>query len=339
MQMRTLGRTGVKVSPLCLGAMMFGAFGNPDHDDAVRIVHAALDAGINFVDTADVYSNGESEEIVGKALAGRREHVVLATKAHMRMGEDPNQRGNSRRWLTVAVEDSLRRLGTDYIDLYQIHRPDEDTAISETLDTLTDLQRAGKIRYFGSSTFPASQIVQAQWEAERRRSGRFVTEQPPYSMLVRGIEAEVLPVCQEYGMGVLPWSPLAGGLLSGKYRKGQPPPQPAGQRPRARFDPDVPANQRKFAAADELGRLADESGINLVKLAVAFVLRHPAVTSAIIGPRTMDQLVSQLDAADVRISDDVLDRIDEIVPPGTNINPADGGWRPPALVDKARRRR
>ena len=221
MEMRTLGRTGVQVSPLTLGAMMFGAWGNPDHDESVKIIHAALDAGINVIDTADVYAAGESEEIVGKALQGRREHVVLATKAHGPMGEDPNQRGNSRRWLVREVEASLRRLQTDHIDLYQIHRPSPDTEVEETLDALTDLQRAGKILYFGSSTYPASQIVQAQWAAERRHSGRFVTEQPPYSLLVRGIEAEVLPVCQQYGMGVLPWSPLAGGWLSGRWRLGQ----------------------------------------------------------------------------------------------------------------------
>src|SRR3954464_114025 len=226
MELRTLGRTGVKVSPLCLGAMMFGAWGNPDHDDSIRIIHSALDAGINFVDTADVYSQGESEEIVGKALAGgRRDDVVLATKAHGAMGEDPNHRGNNRRWLVREVENSLRRMQTDHIDLYQIHRPSEDTDIEETLDALTDLQRAGKIRYFGCSTFPPSQIVQAQWAAEKRHSGRFVTEQPPYSIVDPGIESERPPVCQQYGMGTLVWSPLAGGWLSGKWRKGQDAPE------------------------------------------------------------------------------------------------------------------
>lgn len=340
MEMRTLGRTGVTVSPLCLGAMMFGVWGNPDHEDSIRIVHAALDAGINFVDTADVYSQGESEEIVGKALAGRRENVVLATKAHGPMGEDPNQRGNSRRWLVREVENSLRRLQTDHIDLYQIHRPAPDTDVEETLDALTDLQRAGKIGYFGSSTFPASQIVQAQWAAEKRHSGRFVTEQPPYSLLVRGIEREVLPVCQEYGMGTLVWSPLAGGWLSGKWRKGQDLPQSrrAGRMP-ARYDLSDPANQRKLDAADALAELAEKSGTSLVELAIAFVIRHPGVTSAIIGPRTMDQLTSQLPAADLVLSDEVLDAIDAIVPPGTNLNAVDAGYAPPALTEPALRRR
>jgi aryl-alcohol dehydrogenase-like predicted oxidoreductase len=341
MEMRTLGRTGVQVSPLCLGAMMFGAWGNPDHEDSVRIIHAALDAGINFVDTADVYSRGESEEIVGKALAGgRREHVVLATKAHSPMGEDPNQRGNSRRWLVHEVEASLRRLQTDHIDLYQIHRPSPDTDVEETLDALTDLRRAGKIRYFGSSTFPASQIVQAQWAAEDRHIGRFVTEQPPYSLLVRGIEREVLPICQQYGMGTLVWSPLAGGWLSGRWRKGQEPPESSRARLMgARYDLDDPVNQRKLDAADALAVLAEKSGLSLVELAIAFVIRHPGVTSAIIGPRTMEQLTSQLPAADVVLPDDVLDAIDEIVPPGTDVRADDAGYQPPSLTDSSLRRR
>ncbi|GAB2909980.1 aldo/keto reductase [Rhodococcus aerolatus] len=340
MENRTLGTTGVQVSPLCLGAMMFGAWGNPDHDDSVRIIHAALDAGLNFVDTADVYSQGESEEIVGKALLGRRDEVVLATKAHAQMGEGANRSGNSRRWIVREVEDSLRRLQTDWIDLYQIHRPDPSTAIDETLGALSDLVRAGKVRYVGSSTFPASEIVEAQWVAERRGRERFVTEQPPYSILARGIEAEVLPTTQRYGMGVLPWSPLAGGWLSGKFRKGADAPT-SGRAARmpARYDLSDPANQAKLDAADALGALADEHGIPLVHLAVAFVLEHPGVTSAIIGPRTMDQLTSQLGAAEVRLSPEVLDRIDEIVAPGTTVNAADGGYTPPALSDATLRRR
>src|SRR3954462_11690032 len=340
MDYRTLGRTGVKVSPLCLGAMMFGAWGNEDHDDSVRIIHAALDAGINFVDTADVYSRGESEEIVGKALAGgRRDHVVLATKVHGKMGDDPNEFGNTKRWIVKEVENSLRRLGTDWIDLYQIHRPEEDTDIDETLGALTDLVRQGKVRYLGSSTFTASQIVEAQWVAERRGRERFVCEQPPYSLLARGVENDVLPTCLRYGMGVIPWSPLAGGWLSGNYRKGEDLPQSRrAQRMPARYDMDDPRNQRKLDAADALGKLADESGMSLIGLALAFVIRHPAVTAAIIGPRTMEHLESQLTAADVELSDDILDRIDEIVPPGTNVNPADTGWDSPDLAASARRR-
>src|SRR5918912_848842 len=282
MDHRTLGRTGVQVSPLCLGAMMFGDWGNRDHDDSVRIIHRALDAGINFIDTADVYSRGESEEIVGKALAGgRRDSVILATKVHGSMGEDPNERGNSRRWIVREVENSLRRLGTDWIDLYQIHRPEADTDIDETLGALSDLIHAGKVRYIGSSTFPASQIVEAQWVAERRGRGRFVCEQPPYSILVRGIENDVLPTCMRYGMGVIPWSPLAGGWLSGRYRKDD---QPESRRARMiprRYDMSLPGNQSKLEAADALAQVAEEAGMTLIHMALAFVIRHPAATAAI----------------------------------------------------------
>src|SRR4051812_39018895 len=341
MDYRPLGRTGVNVSPLCLGAMMFGAWGNTDHDESVRIIHRALDAGVNFVDTADVYSRGESEEIVAKALAGgRREHVVLATKVHGAMGDDPNQQGNSRRWITRAVEDSLRRLQTDWIDLYQVHRPEPETDLDETLGVLSDLQRAGKIRAFGSSTFPASMIVEAQWVAERRLRERYVCEQPPYSLLVRGIEAEVLPVCQRFGLGVIVWSPLAGGWLSGRYRLGQDAPRSSreGRIPH-RFDLSRPENQRKLELADALAQLAEEAGLTLIQLALAFVLQHPGVTSAIIGPRTMEQLESQLAAAEVRLEPALLDRIDEIVAPGSTVTPADAGYLPPALSDPALRRR
>ena len=340
MEQRTLGRTGVKVSPLCLGAMMFGAWGNTDHDDSIRIIHRALDAGINFIDTADVYARGESEEIVGKALKGRRDDVVLATKVHGTMGESPNQRGNSRRWIALEVEASLRRLGTDWIDLYQIHRPEPDTDIDETLGALTDLVRAGKVRYIGSSTFPAHEIVEAQWVAERRGRERFVCEQPPYSLLVREIERDVLPVCERYGMGVIPWSPLAGGWLSGGYRKGKElPPSTRAERIPARFDMSLPVNQRKLDAADALATLAEEAGISLVHMAIAFVIRHPAITAAIVGPRTMEQLESHLGAVDVTLDAALLDRIDEIVPPGTNFNPADAGYTPPSLEDASLRRR
>ena len=340
MEYRNLGRTGVQVSPLCLGAMMFGAWGNPDHEDSIRIIHRALDAGINFVDTADVYARGESEEIVGKALKGRRDRVVLATKAHGSMGDDVNERGNSRRWLMRECDASLRRLGTDWIDLYQIHRWDPDTDHDETLGALTDLVRAGKLRYIGSSTYPPSEIVAAQWAAERRGRERFVCEQPPYSMLVRGAEAEVLPVCQEYGMGVISWSPLAGGWLTGKWRQGQEAPQSTrAQRLPGRYDLELPANQRKLEATEALARLADESGLTLIELALAFVLGHPAVSAAIIGPRTMEQLESQLGAVDTRLDAAVLDRIDEIVPPGTNFSSADSGWVPPSIEDAALRRR
>jgi aryl-alcohol dehydrogenase-like predicted oxidoreductase len=343
MEHRPLGRTGVSVSKLCLGAMMFGAWGNPDHDESIRIIHAALDAGINFIDTADVYSQGESEEIVAKALKGRRDDVVLATKfwGQMGDGEDPNRRGASRRWIMREVESSLRRLETDWIDLYQVHRLEPGTDLDETLGALTDLVTQGKVRYVGSSTFPASAIVEAQWTARDRGLQRYVTEQPPYSILVRGIEADVLPTCERYGMGVIPWSPLGGGWLSGRYRKEADvsgPTSPARRRLADRYDLSLPANQRKLDAADALAQLADEAGIPLIQLAIAWVLRHPAVTAPIIGPRTMEHLESQLPAADLVLEDALLDRIDEIVPPGANVNPADNGWPNPALEPAARRR-
>jgi aryl-alcohol dehydrogenase-like predicted oxidoreductase len=341
MRMRTLGGTGIKVSPYCLGAMMFGAWGNPGHEDSVRIIHAALDAGINFIDTADVYSRGESEEIVGKALRGRRDQVVLATKANGAMGDDPNESGNSRRWIVREVDNSLRRLETDYIDLYQMHRPDPSTDIDETLSALSGLVRAGKVRAIGSSTFPAEQIVEAQWVAERRGHERFRSEQPPYSILARGIEASVLPTCARYGMGVITWSPLAGGWLTGRYRKQDDIDMTSGraQRIPARFDPSLPANARKLEAVEELIKVAADAGTSITHLAVAFVLAHPAVTSAIIGPRTMEQLTGLLDGAGLALDDAILDRIDQIVPPGVTLNDADAGWKPPALTDPQLRRR
>jgi aryl-alcohol dehydrogenase-like predicted oxidoreductase len=340
MDYRTLGRTGTKVSRLCLGAMMFGRWGNADHDDSIRIIHRALDAGINFIDTADVYSRGESEEIVGRALeGGRRDHVVLATKVHGKMGDDPNEFGNTRRWIRMEVENSLRRLRTDWIDLYQIHRPELDTDIDETLGVLTDLVREGKVRYIGSSTFPASQIVEAQWVARERGRERFVCEQPPYSLLARGIEADVLPTCLRHGMGVIPWSPLAGGWLSGRYRKdGDLPQSRRAQMIPRRYDMSIPANQRKLDAADALAQLADEAGISLIHLALAFVIDHPAVTAAIVGPRTMEHLDGQLGATDVELTEELLDKIDAIVPPGVNVNPTDAGWDNPALTPAALRR-
>ena len=341
MEHRPLGRTGVSVSKLCLGTMMFGAWGNPDHEESIRIIHAALDAGINFIDTADVYARGESEEIVGKALAGgRRDDVILATKFHGAMADDdPNQQGSSRRWIVREVEHSLRRLGTDWIDLYQVHRPRTDTDIEETLGALSDLVHQGKVRYIGHSTFPASQIVEAQWVARERNLQRFVTEQPAYSILVRAIEADVLPTCARHGMGVISYSPLTGGWLSGRWRKdaGQQDSSRASRLPE-RFDLSQPANQRKLDAVEQLAQLADEAGITLIELAIAFVLDHPAITAAILGPRTMEQLLSQLPAADVVLDAAILDRIDQIVAPGTTVNPVDNSFQNPALDPSARRR-
>jgi aryl-alcohol dehydrogenase-like predicted oxidoreductase len=339
MRYRVLGGTGIEVSAVCLGAMMFGAVGNPDHDDCARIIHTALDQGVNFVDTADTYSDGESEQIVGKALRGRRDDVVLATKVHFPMGEGRNRGGNSRRWIRTAVEDSLRRLGTDWIDLYQVHRPDPSTDIEETLWVLTDLVREGKIRAFGCSTFPPEQIVDAHHVAERRGLQRFRTEQPPYSLLARGVEASLLPICQRYGMGVLTWGPLGSGFLTGRYRKGRPVDLTEGRAAitPARFDPARPENVAKLEVVEQLAELADGIGATLPELAVAFPVAHPAVTSVIIGPRTMTQLEQLLKGAALALDDATLDRIDEIVPPGINLYQPN--WQPPVLAHPASRRR
>jgi aryl-alcohol dehydrogenase-like predicted oxidoreductase len=338
MKQRTLGGTGISVSEFCLGTMMLGVMGNPDHDDSVRIIHRALDGGINFVDTADIYSLGESEEIVGKALAGRRDEVVLATKFGLPIGDDLNRQGASPRWIHQAVEHSLRRLNTDYIDLYQLHRPDRSTDLDETLAALSDLIHAGKVRAIGCSTFPAELIVESHWVAERGGHHRFRTEQPRYSILTRIIEGDVLPTAQQFGMGVLTYGPLSSGWLSGRA---DPTSGHRAQGHGARgFDMTVPENQKRKEAVDRLAVVASEAGLPLTHLATAFVRSHPAVTSAIIGPRTYEQLEDLLDGAEVTLGDDVLDAIDEIVPPGTEINPADHHFAShPALSDKRLRRR
>src|SRR4051794_10976669 len=323
MENRLLGRTGVSVSPLCLGTMMFGPWGNDDRTDSIRVIHHALDAGINFVDTADVYSSGVSEEILGEALRGRRDDVVLATKFFMPMDDQPNHRGGSRKWIMREVEASLTRLQTDYIDLYQVHRPSPLMDVEETLGALTDLVRQGKVRYIGSSSYSGSEIVEAQWASRDRHLERFVTEPPPYSILVRGIEEDVLPTTLRHGMGTLTYSPLAGGWLSGRWRKEGAGTPASSARPPARLDMNLPENQRKLDVVEELAQLAEQADLTLVELAIAFVLRHPGVTSAIIGPPTMEQLVSQLPAADVTVTDDVFDPIDELVAPGVTINPQD----------------
>jgi len=338
MDYRPLGRTGVQVSPLCLGTMMFGPWGNQDVDDSIRIIHAALDAGINFVDTADVYSGGVSEEITGKALAGRRDDVILATKFFMPMNDNPNGRGGSRRWIIHEVENSLRRLGTDWIDLYQVHRPDPAVDIEETLGALSDLVHQGKIRYIGSSSFSGSQIVEAQWASRARNLERFVTEQPPYSILVRGIEEDVLPTTQRHGMGTLTYSPLSGGWLSGKWRKDAASAPTSSARPSARFDMSSPANQRKLDIVEDLAVLAEQNGMTLIEMAIAFAINHPAVTAAIVGPRTMEQLESYLPAASLTLSDAVLDRIDDLVAPGVTVNPDDNSYGTHELTPTARRR-
>ncbi|BCJ49902.1 aldo/keto reductase [Actinoplanes sp. NBRC 14428] len=336
MQYRTLGRTGIKVSPYALGAMMFGkaaGVGNPDHGESVRIIHKALDAGINVIDTADVYSYGESEEIVGEALRGRRDSVVLATKCGRPMGEDPNRQGASGRWIRAAVEDSLRRLRTDYIDVYQIHRPDPETDIEETLSALTGLVRSGKVRAIGSSTMPASDLVEAQWVAERRGLERFRTEQPPYSILNRTIEREVLPVAQRYGMGTLVWGPLAQGTLTGRIRRGR-----ETDLRRVGLFSHI-SDERRLDAVEQLVPLADKAGLPLTHLAMAFVIAHPGVTSALLGVRTMAQLDDLLAGLDVALDDEILDAIERIVPPGTEVGALDQAYVPPALRSTGLRRR
>jgi aryl-alcohol dehydrogenase-like predicted oxidoreductase len=332
MQYRTLGRTGIKVSPYALGALALGtSIGNPDHDDSVRIIHKALDAGINFVDTADAY--GESEVVVGQALKGRRDNVVLATKFSRPVGDDPNHQGASRRWIMTAVENSLRRLQTDYIDLYQVHRPDPATDIEETLSALSDLVHSGKVRAIGASQTPASSIIEGQWTAERRGLERFRTEQPPYSILSRGIEREVLPVAQRYGMGILVWGPLAQGMLTGRIRKGQ----QTDLRRAALFN--AFSDERRLDAVEQIISLAEKAALPMTHLAIAFAIAHPGVTSAIIGPHTMEQLDDLLAGADVTLTDEILDRIDEIVPPGTDVGTLDQAYLPPALLNPSLRRR
>ena len=339
MQYRTLGRTGVQVSTLVLGAMNFGAIGRTTQDEATAMIDAALEAGINLIDTADFYSQGQSEEMVGKAISGRRDDIVLATKAYLPMGDERNHRGSSRRWLMTELDNSLRRLDVDHVDLYQIHRWDPTTSDEEVLSALTDLQRAGKIRYFGCSTFPAYRIVQAQWASREHHLSRYVTEQPSYSILARGIETHVLPVTAEYGMGVLAWSPLGSGWLSGAVRAGQEIATSRAKLMPQRFDLSIPANQARLDAVERLAKLADEAGLTMIQLALGFVTAHPAVTSAIIGPRTLEHLTSQLAAADTLLSADVLDAIDQIVAPGVDLAPDEKVDTPPSLLDASLRRR
>jgi aryl-alcohol dehydrogenase-like predicted oxidoreductase len=344
-ELRTLGGTGVQVSAYCLGAMMLGPMGNDDVDDCVRIIHRALDGGINFIDTADVYSRGASEEIVGRALRGRRDEVVLATKVHGSMSRDPNQRGNSRRWIVQEIENSLRRLNTDHVDLYQLHRPDPATDLEETMGALDDLVRQGKVRYAGTSAFPAWQLVEAHWIAERRGIIRPRCEQCSYSVLVRTPERGVFEVARRYGMGVIVYSPLAGGWLTGKYRRDESAPDGSragrarrmGGRFADRFDPSRPQVRRKHDVVDGLGPIAEKAGLSLTHLSLAFTMAHPAVTSAIIGPRTMEQLEDLLAGAETRLDQDSLDAIDELVAPGTLVDEADRGWDPPWMEPAGRR--
>ncbi len=341
MEYRALGRTGITVSYLTLGAMMLGAVGNPDREDCVRIVHRALEKGITSINTADGYSAGESEEIIGEALAGgRRADVVLSVKTGRKLEGTPNHGGGSRRWFTEAIEGSLRRLKTDHIDVYELGVPDPETDLDETLGALTDLVAAGKIRSFGTSKMPPSQIAEARGLAERRGHGVFRNEEAPYSMVNRVVEYDLLPVCQRLGVGVLAFGALAGGWLSGRYRSGQQVVLSGPRSHRPEMDASMPANAAKFAAADALGGLADQSGLTLVQLATAWGARHPAVSSVVIGPRTMQQLDGSLAADGIDLSDDVLDRVDAIVAPGVTIDVADTMWvHGTRALDATQRRR
>ncbi|MBH0779568.1 aldo/keto reductase [Nocardia bovistercoris] len=340
MSYRTLGRTGVKISQLTVGAMNFGSRATADHDEAIRILHRAFDAGINIVDTADGYSQGESEIIVGKALKGRRDDIVVATKFHSQWGDGINTRGSSRRWIFQEVENSLRRLDIDHIDLYQQHKPDPEVDIAETVGALDDLVRQGKIRYYGTTTNEPHLLVEAQWAAARDGRSRPVSEQAPYSILARGVERATLPVARKYDLGVLTWSPLAGGWLSGRHVEGDEAPASArAARQPDRHDPALPINRTKREIAIRLGDLARAAGLSLPELAVAFVLNHPAVDSVIIGPRTFEHLESLLGVPDIVLDASVLDAIDEIVPPGVTLNRADEGWLPPWLKESEDRRR
>ncbi len=338
MEQRVLGRSGFTVGGLGLGTMVLGRWGNTDLAECHRIINRAIDAGINLIDTADMYGEGENEQIVGEAIRDRRDEVVLCTKFHHPVGahDDPTRRGNSRRWILEAVDDSLRRLGVDHIDLYQAHRPDPEVPLEETVEALTDLVTAGKIRAWGTSTFPAEDITRAHWIAERTGGKPSVSEQPPYSILCRGIERDVLPTARQLGIGVVCWSPLSGGWLTGKYRRNEP--APAGSRAATNPDHFDGGNDAKFDAVEALAAVADDAGLSLAHLSLAWILEHPAVTAALVGPRTEAQLDDLLGAADIQLSSDVLDAIDEIVAPGTSINPADAGWTPPGLAPAQRRR-
>lgn len=343
MEQRPLGETGIWVSELCLGAMMFGAIGNTDRDECVSIVHRALDAGINFFNTADGYSHGESEQVLGEALAdGRRDEAIISVKTGLALDGDKNHGGGSRRWLTRAVEGSLRRLNTDYIDIYELGVPDAATDLDETLGALTDLARAGKIRAFGTSKQTPSRLVEARALAERRGHGYFRVEEVPYSMINRAVEYDLLPTCQRLGTGVLAFGALGGGWLSGRYQdvataRGAASPMRAHL---SRMEADDPANATKLATVQALGDLAKQAGLTLIQMATAFVLRHPGVSAAVIGPRTLDQIEGYLAVEGVDLSDDVLDQIDAIVAPAVSVDIDDamlalGG---PALQPENRRR-
>jgi aryl-alcohol dehydrogenase-like predicted oxidoreductase len=345
---RQLGDTDVRVSEYGLGTWMFGWEGNRNAGECTAMVHAALDAGINLIDTADAYSSGEAETIVGAAIAGRRTEIVLASKVGYPIAGQEGSGGLSRQWIMRGVEGSLRRLRTDHVDVYFLHRPDPSTPLEESLAALDDLVRSGKARLAGCSTFPAWEIAEGRCITSAGGLTPLRCEQPPYSIFVRSAERDVFPVARRYGMGIMAWSPLAGGWLTGKYRDGA---TPAGSRAaRGReFDPENPrlverydlaatSNRAKTRAVDRLADLAAEAGLRLTGLALAFAASHPAVSSVLIGPRTLPQLEELLALTGSALDDSVLDRIDEIVPPGTVLNDADRGWDPPWMAPAERRR-
>jgi len=330
MDYRLLGRTGVKVSPLCLGAMNFG--GATNESDSIRIIHAALDGGINFIDTANVYNAGQSEVIVGKALAGRRDRIILATKAHGKIGEDINDQGNSRRHLLKACEDSLRRLNTDYIDLYQIHRPNPEIPIDETLSALTDLVRSGKVRYIGCSTHPAWMVMEALATSEKYGFARYISEQPPYNLLDRRIENELVPLALRYNLALIPWAPLAQGVLAGRYSAGAPLPEDsrAGRLPGSIYAERV--TPRGIEAGAKFTALARELGKTPGQLALLWCKDQPGITAPIVGPRTVEQLNDLLPVLEMQLSDDARAACDLINPPGgviTNFHNTAGWMKTP----------
>ncbi|WP_038343437.1 aldo/keto reductase [Acinetobacter sp. A47] len=341
MKYRYLGRTGLKVSELCLGTLMLGSWGKNNYESSELIIKKALNKGINYFDTADSYSNGESEKILGESLKKlkKRDNVIIATKVNTPMGADPNSRGSSRRWITKAVEDSLKRLQTDWIDIYQLHRPDPFTDIEETLSVLNDLVKQGKIRYFGTSTFPVSSLVEAQHITKDFNVISPSIEQPPYSILAREIENEVLPICSKYKIGVAVWSPLAGGWLSGKIKNAADVITDRTKYWGNRYDMSQAKNQKKLEIVLRLNKICEEFNISLNHLAIAFTLNHPAVTSAIIGPRTLDHLDTLVDAVNLNLSVEILDMIDTVVEAGITVSEDDKGYISPAILNPSLRRR
>ena len=314
MDYRNLGKAGVKVSPICLGTMMFG--GQADEEASIRIMHAALDRGVNFFDTADMYNAGQSEIVIGKALADRRQRVVLATKGRQVVGEGPNERGGSRLHMLQALDASLKRLKTDYVDIYYYHAPDYDTPIEETLRAMDDMVRSGRVHYIACSNFRAWRLMEALWTSDRLGLDRFACIQPLYNMVNRDVEVELLPACREYGIGVVPYSPLARGILTGKYKPGQG--FPEGSRA-ARNDKRMREAELRDESLQIAQKVADHCAKKNVapsQFALAWVLANPIVTSVIIGPRTQEQFEDNLGSLELKIDDNDESFVNDLVPPG-----------------------